>query len=152
MKRILVLGGVAATAFLLLTGFRGGSCGGGSADAETMSKRAYQFITWRTDDALDRLDATDEQRKQVNALKDRLFGEGKEVFIADRDSRKTLLSEWEAKQPDAARVHRVVDERFDAMRGFAHKIADAALELHRVLTPEQRAEVTTHIKERTERH
>jgi protein CpxP len=45
-------------------------------------------------------------------------------------------------------VHALVDARMDAFRAFAHKVADAALEAHRILTPEQRQQVTTEVRER----
>lgn len=151
MKRILAIGGVAVAAVVLLTGFRGGSCGGG-ASAEERASRAYQFITWRTDDALGRLDATDAQRKEVNALKDRLFEDGKALMQEHRSARNEFLGEWKATQPDATKVHRLVDERIEAVRGFAHKLADAAVKLHGILTPEQRGEVASHLEERLERH
>lgn len=152
MKRVLTIGGIAVTAVVLLTGFRGGGCGGHGGSAEERSSRAYQFLTWKTDDALKELDATDAQKKEVNAIKDRLFEDGKELFVRNREVKTELFAQWEAAQPDATKVHQLVDERFDALRAFAHKVADGALELHRILTPEQRKEVTDHAKERMERH
>lgn len=153
MKRKLAIGGVAVAAIVLLSGFgfgRGHCDRGGTP--EERSQRAYGFLTSRTDNALEELGATEAQGKQVHALKDELFRDGKALVKEHRESRKAFLAEWEAAQPDSTKVHRMVDERIDSLRAFTHKLADAALKLHGILTPEQRQELTAKAKERMERH
>jgi periplasmic protein CpxP/Spy len=85
--------------------------------------RMEQMIAWKLDDALDGLDATEAQRE-------------------------ALVAEWGASRVDPVKVHAVVDERAEAYRAFAHKVADALVEVHALLTPEQRAKV----QERVQRH
>ncbi|EAU67384.1 hypothetical protein STIAU_7889, partial [Stigmatella aurantiaca DW4/3-1] len=38
--------------------------------------------------------------------------------------------------------------RIDAVRAFAHKVTDTALEVHRLLTPKQRQELASEFRER----
>ncbi len=52
-----------------------------------------------------------------------------------------VLAQWESANPDRARLHALVDQRIDAMRAFAHQAVDAGIEVHGVLTPEQRAKL-----------
>ena len=104
--------------------------------------RLDRFVTHRLDDLLDDVHATDAQRQQLGALKDKLLADGKALHASHGDARQELLAQWQADQPDAARVHALVQARADAMKRFADEAADAVLQAHAILTPEQRAVVT----------
>ena len=60
------------------------------------------------------------------------------------------IGEWIKDEPDADRVHAIIDERIEAFRAVAHKAADEALATHALLTPEQRAEIGERIREHME--
>jgi Spy/CpxP family protein refolding chaperone len=143
-KNKILVAGSTLLAFVLLTGFRGGHMGwGGPHDPE----RVKQMISWKVDDRLDELKATDAQKQSIHGLKDSLFEDGKRLFEEQKGARAEMLNQWESPNPDAKAVHALVDARLDAFRAFAHKVADAALEAHRVLTPEQRKQVTAEVRE-----
>ena len=142
-KNKLLIAGSAVLAFVLLSGFRGGHFGG-PRDPE----RVKQMITWRMDDRLEDLKATEEQKQAIHGLKDSLFEDGKRLFEENKGARTQLVEQWESANPDSRAVHALVDARVDALRAFAHKVADAALEAHRILTPEQRQQVTANVRER----
>lgn len=127
------------------TGFRGG-CGGHGHDPASIDR----MVTARLDDALDDLDATPAQRAQVTALKDKLVQQGAALRQGGREARRELVAQWDSAAPDRARVHAIIDARADAMRAFAHKAADAAADLHDILTPEQRARISKKIHRRME--
>jgi Spy/CpxP family protein refolding chaperone len=137
-----LIAGSAVLAVVLLSGFRGGHFGG-PRDPE----RVKQMITWRMDDRLEDLKATEEQKQALHGLKDSLFEDGKRLFEENKGARAQMLEQWESANPDARAVHSLVDARVDAFRAFAHKVADAALEAHRILTPEQRQQVTGELRE-----
>jgi len=144
-KNKILVAGSALLAFVLLTGFRGGGhYGWGPRDPE----RVKQMMTWKLDDRLENLKATDAQKEALHGLKDSLFEDGKRLFEEQKGAKAELLNQWESANPDAKAVHAVVDARLDAFRAFAHKVADAALEAHRIFTPEQRQQVTTQVRER----
>jgi len=143
-KNKLLIAGSAVLAFVLLSGFRGGHFGGGARDPERMK----QMITWRMDDRLEDLKATEDQKQALHGLKDSLFEDGKRLFEENKGARTQLVEQWESTNPDSRAVHALVDARVDALRAFAHKVADAALEAHRILSPEQRQQVTANVRER----
>ncbi|MBZ4421796.1 Spy/CpxP family protein refolding chaperone [Myxococcus sp. RHSTA-1-4] len=145
MKKKLAIAGSAVLAVLLLSGFafRGGH--GWGRDPE----RIRQMITWRLNDKLEDLDATDAQRQSINAVKDRLFDEGSQLMQEQHAARAEAFTQLASDTPDAQKLHALVDARIDAMRAFAHKLTDAALEVHGTLTPEQRKELATEFRERT---
>ena len=122
---------VLAGGALALTAFRG------HGDPARMDR----FITHRLDDMLDDVHATDAQRQQITAIKDKLVAEGKALHAGHTDLRKELLAQWQADQPDAAKVHALVDGRAAEMKKFADDVADALLQVHGILTPDQRAQV-----------
>jgi Spy/CpxP family protein refolding chaperone len=145
MKKKLAVATSAVLAVLLLSGFafRGGH--GWGRDPE----RIRQMMTWRLNDKLEDLDATDAQRQSINAVKDRLFDEGAQLMQDQQAVRVEAFNQLASDNPDAQKLHALVDARIDAMRAFAHKLTDAALEVHRTLTPEQRKELATEFRERT---
>ncbi len=49
--------------------------------------------------------------------------------------------QWKSTKPDAALIHRTIDERTEGVRRFLHALADAVIDTHQTLTPEQRQEV-----------
>jgi Spy/CpxP family protein refolding chaperone len=141
MKKKIAIAASAVLAVVLLSGFRGG---GWNRDPE----RIKQMVTWKMDDKLEDLDATADQKKAVHAVKDRLFDEGKVLATEHQATRLEVLTQLESDYPDAQKLHSLVDARIDAVRAFAHKVVDAAIEVHRVLTPEQRKELSTEYRER----
>jgi Spy/CpxP family protein refolding chaperone len=146
MKKMLTVGS-AILAVVLLSGFawRGGH-GGWGRDPE----RVKQFITWRLDDKLEDLDASEAQKKSIHAIKDRLFEDGKGLMQDQQTARAEAFTQLSSDAPDAAKLHALVDARIEAMRAFAHKATDAALEAHKVLTPEQRKALAIEYRERME--
>ncbi|MFE8601751.1 Spy/CpxP family protein refolding chaperone [Archangium violaceum] len=145
-KNKLMIAGSAVLAFVLLTGFRGGHFGGhfgGPRDPE----RVKQMITWRLDDRLEELKVSEQQKQAIHGLKDSLFEDGKHLFEENKGARTQMVEQWESANPDSKAVHALVDARVDAFRAFAHKVADAALQAHRILTPEQRQQVTENVRE-----
>ena len=147
MKKQLLVAGSALLAVVMLSGFawRGGH-GGWGRDPERMK----QFVTWRLDDKLEDLDATEAQKKSIQALKDRLFEDGKQVMADGQAARAEAFAQLSSDTPDAQKLHALVDARIEAMRAMAHKATDAALEAHQVLTPEQRKALAAEYRERME--
>lgn len=141
MKKKIAIAASAVLAVVLLSGFRGG---GWSRDPE----RIKQMITWKLDDKLEDLDATEGQKQAIHGVKDRLFEEGKTLAMEHKATRVEVLSQLESDYPDSQKLHSIVDTRIDAVRAFAHKVVDAALEVHKVLTPEQRKTLSTEYRER----
>jgi Spy/CpxP family protein refolding chaperone len=121
-------------------------CGGGAR-----GERAEKMIALKVEDALDELDATTAQRDRVQAMTKDSIATAKPLLEQARSARAALVAEWKSERPDANRVHQLVDAQLDALRGFTHGLVDKGLELHQLLTPEQRAEVTERL-ERFEKH
>ena len=137
MKKTLPLGLLALVAVVALSGWKGGC---GRPDHRDPAQLAA-FVNERFADALDDLKATPDQRTQLTAIKDRMLASAGKLHGARKATRETLLAEWNAEKVDRAKVHALIDQRADELRALAHEAADAAIEAHDVLTPEQRAEV-----------
>ncbi|RKH71291.1 Spy/CpxP family protein refolding chaperone [Corallococcus aberystwythensis] len=145
MKKTLAIAGTAVVAVTLLTGFGFGRHHRGTPDPE----RIHQMVTWKLDDKLDDLDATEAQRTSIHAVKDRLLNEGRGLMEGQQAARTEAVTQLASDTPDAAKLHALVDARIDAARAFAHKAVDAVLEVHRTLTPAQRQELVGDIREHT---
>jgi periplasmic protein CpxP/Spy len=106
-----------------------------------------QAVDRRLSKMLDEVQATDAQRQQITAIKDKVLADGKALRAAHQGSRQQLLALWKSDQPDAAQVHALVDARADAMKKFADEVADAMLQVHGILTPDQRAKVSAKLEQ-----
>ena len=104
--------------------------------------RMEAFVTHRVDDLLDDVHATDAQRQQILAIKDKLVADLKTLRASHQDVHKQFLAQWQADRPDAASIHALIDQRASAMKGFADEVADAMIQVHGILTPDQRAQIT----------
>ncbi|BDG04502.1 Spy/CpxP family protein refolding chaperone [Anaeromyxobacter oryzae] len=148
MKKTLALLAATAAGFALLTGFRGGGCGAHRAHDPA---QVNAMVTEHLDEALDQIDATPAQRDQLHAIKDRLLAQAQQLRSGQQDARAEVLAQWKSDQPDAAKLHALVDQRIDALRAFAHQAVDAGVEAHGILTPDQRAKVTAKVEKHMQR-
>jgi protein CpxP len=144
MKKGIVIAVGSVASLVLLAGF--------ASRMGHSPERAYQHITERVNSLLDQVKATDAQRAQVNQIKDQLFKQGVEIKQSERQLMQELLSKWDAAQVNADEVHALVDQRVDAHRAFAQKVADALIQIHDVLTPEQRAQVKQELSAHLKSH
>lgn len=129
---------LAAGAFGVLTGFGGGGCFGHGPHGRS-PEEISAFVSGRVDGLLDDVNATPAQRDRVQTVVKELVAEGTKLRGDHEGTHAELLAQWNAENPDATKLHALVDQRADAMRTFAHRAVDAALEIHATLTPEQRA-------------
>lgn len=118
-----------------------------AARAHRDPARMEQMLTKRVQKMLDEVKATDAQRQQILAIKDKLVADGKALHQSRADTRQKLLALWQSDSPDKAQVHALVDGRADAMKTFADEVADAVLQVHDILTPAQRATVAQHLQQ-----
>jgi Spy/CpxP family protein refolding chaperone len=143
MKKILGIAGGAlllAVGVVALTGWKGGYGGHGHHGRDPA--RMAAFVTDRVDGLLDDVDATADQRTRIHAVKDRMLAAGQAARAGRTEAHDALVAEWKSATPDAARLHALVDERVEEMRALAHQAVDAGVEVHGVLTPEQREKLT----------
>jgi len=138
MKKI-VMGAALFAAIALLAGF--------VVQGPMHSKRAYGFVSYRVNSMLDDIHATDAQRAQINAIKDELFNDGLTLKQANRSLRKDLVAQWDSDAIDSAKIHAMVNDRVEAFRAFANKVADDAIKVHDLLTPEQRAQLKAELEQ-----
>ena len=72
---------------------------------------------------------------------------GFQMLHADHQpTHDAIMNEWKSATPDAAKLHALVDARADEMRKLAHEAVDAGIEVHGILTPEQREKLTKKIE------
>ena len=134
MRRMKIVGIVTACVAVL---------GGASIAANRFGprdpERAYAYISAKVNRMMDKINATDAQRAQINQIKDRLFKEGASLRQDRWNMRQQFFANWDAPQVDANQIHARVDQQLNELRTFAHDLADASIQVHDLLTPEQRA-------------
>jgi Spy/CpxP family protein refolding chaperone len=101
---------------------------------ERVEKHADRF----TERLLRKVDATEEQRRKINAIKEKLLPELATLSKERGDTLKEALALFGEPTADGAKLDALVDRKADEMRALGHKLAAAAVEVHAVLAPEQR--------------
>lgn len=129
-------------------------CGGEEPPAGETHARKMQRATRAVDFVLDRIDATQDQRTRVHQIKTRLGARARGLGAAHEQTRARLLAQWNSPRPDRKAVHAIVDGQIDLLRAFAHVVVDRAVDVHGLLTPEQRrqlAQMATTLRDRHHR-
>lgn len=139
----------ALSAFVLLSAFGPGRFGCGGTPEERFD-RAQSYAHDRLSDKLDDLEATDAQRARITELERALFSDARPLVLSNRQTKLELVSELRGDTVDAAKLHQLVDARAAAYTALAHKMVDAAVEVHGLLTPQQRAQLNAELSERLE--
>jgi hypothetical protein len=139
--------GVAVTGLSLM--FLAGGCG---PEEDTASDRAalqarQKKMSKRLDRVLDRINATQEQRRRIHAIKANLINQAAPLRKERRRLAKKALAEWNSKTPDRRGLHQAVDRQLDLIKAFAHLAVDRAIDVHATLSPSQRAQVVDLIKQ-----
>ena len=104
-------------------------------------EKANKFVTWKINDTLDDLEATEAQRQKILSIKDDLFQQILTMRQNGQGDKWALVQELQSDQPNGEKLHRLLDKHIDALRVTAHRGVDALLEVHGTLTPEQRAQL-----------
>lgn len=129
--------GAAAAALLLA------ACGGANdvGDSPSALLERQRQMDRRLDRVLDRLNATPDQRTRIRQLKDSLVQKALPLRRSHSKLEKELRAEWTGPGPDRRAIHAAVDRQIDQVRALAHLAVDRAVDLHAILTAEQRAEL-----------
>jgi Spy/CpxP family protein refolding chaperone len=126
----------------------GGHFGGHGRHGAMMHK----FIDFAVDEKLDEIGATDAQKQKVREIKERLMAQGHALHADKQALREQVLEQLSKDQPDVAQLKAIVHGRIDAFEQFADEAADALVEIHGVLTPEQRQKLLADAREHMEHH
>ncbi|GEM_PF-2815520 len=113
-------------------------CGGRHLSPERVEKQ----LNHQVEDLLDDVDATPAQRARTAELEKQVLTDVIPLMKQGTEARATLVEQWKQPVPDTAKVHALIDSELDSVRAFTHKLADAAIAFHQLLTPEQRQVVT----------
>lgn len=132
----------AAAAFTLLTGF-GMPHGPGLGKGRGMGpEHREKMLEKKLEHFLSSIEATDRQRTRIDGLKRKWTSERREAREQHKAVRAELALQWKSDQPDPAVVNALVDQQVELFRARQQQMADLALELHSILEPQQRAQVT----------
>jgi Spy/CpxP family protein refolding chaperone len=102
-------------------------------------------------DALDDLDATEAQRREINAIAKEVLREGLALREKHRAHRGRFLAELKKGEPNRQLFHDKIDEKVTELEEFAHFAVDKLLDAYLVLDPEQREVVLERIEDHHEK-
>jgi periplasmic protein CpxP/Spy len=145
MKRnVIVLAALGVASFVLLTGFTFAHNlhSGFGHDPAKVAK----FVTWKVNDTLDDLKATDAQRARVLAVKDRMLGQGIRLHEQHAAVHDEIERQWKTERMDVQALRNLADQRLSELRGFIFQSIDGLAEVHDTLTPAQREQLLEEVK------
>jgi Spy/CpxP family protein refolding chaperone len=97
---------------------------------------------------LDQIDATPEQEDTLWAIIDSTHSELRPAFREFRETREAIAGILGAPTIDRAALEKLRSDRIATIDATSRKMTDALVQAAEVLTPEQRAKLLEHFKER----
>ena len=93
--------------------------------------------------AFQKMNLTEDQTEKINALRESLQKETTPLRtdLVKKSTEMKLL--WMADEPDADKIKALQKEILDLRGNMAEKFTDYRLAVHKILTPEQRAQLLT---------
>lgn len=95
-------------------------------------------------DLLDKIEATPEQRRSIQATLDPLIERAKGLAGARDVLRKAYHAEWQGTEFDAAHLNALLEKEVDGFVTFLSDLTEAMAEVHAALSPEQRELLAKH--------
>lgn len=124
------------------SGGRWGHHGGtGGQDSGAWRSRAKGYADHFLGRFYSEIQAEPEQRERISHLYERLWGSLGSLQDERRDMREHFEQQWRSDSPDEAAVRARVDAGVESLRRFSQEVASALLEVHRLLSPPQRAKI-----------
>ena len=117
-------------------------------------EKVEKYVLWKVNDRLDDLDVNNTQRQVVVAATKSIIGDLRQMKEEHKDDtlKYEILSELERGKPDAEKYHKLLDEKLQLWKDFAHRSMDKALKAFMVLNKEQRKELIEEAREHIEDH
>ncbi len=128
-----------ATSFVFLSGWHGG-CGRRMTTVEK-KERIQKYSASMLEDLMDDLDANDQQLAQAEALRAKVLQAGLPMMDQREQTHAFATEQWKSPSPDRDAIRQRIDTRTEELRQFLHVAADAIVDFHQLLSPEQRKEV-----------
>jgi Spy/CpxP family protein refolding chaperone len=107
----------------------------------------HKFVDFAVNEKLDEIGATEAQKQKVREVKERLMKDGRALHESRTDLREKVLALLAQDNPDPAQLKALIRERTAALSRFGDEAADALVEIHATLTPEQRQKLLAGARE-----
>jgi hypothetical protein len=126
-------------------------------EEDTASDRAalqerHKKMSQRLDRVLDRINATQVQRRRIHQIKANLINQAAPLRKERRQLARKALTEWNSPSPDRRGLHQAVDRQLELIKAFAHLAVDRAIDVHATLTPGQRTQVVDMVNQLRRMH
>jgi len=119
------------------------SCGHGEDGAR--SEQMQRRVLMATGLALDRIDADDDQRTQINRIVELTFADMADFHGQRGRAREALVRELTADQIDRAALETLRTDKLDGLDTMSARMVEALADIGDVLSPDQRMLVAEHL-------
>jgi len=106
-----------------------------------MRQHGHDYISWKIERTLRRLDATDEQHTRVEAILEQTLGQLESMHPDLNATHDAVVAALTGATVDRAALETVRSEQLRNFERASQQIANALADVAEVLTPEQRAEL-----------
>ncbi len=103
--------------------------------------RIDKLITWKTNDVLEKIDATESQKQQVIGAKNEVVALIKKQHALFKKEHTEILEAFKTNTLDKSKMETILEEHMSAKKAIHKKILDELFLLNESLSPEQRAAI-----------
>ncbi len=125
-----------------------GCFGHGNGQIFGKKERLEKIINWKFEDLMEKIDADQDQKLRLAAMKDNLIQELSQARESKQEIHAQLFNELQKDDPDTEQIHQLVDLGLGNFKIAAHKTADYLIEAQAVLLPEQKEKLAKLISEK----
>ena len=98
------------------------------------------------------IDATDEQRAQLNGIKDKFVAKAKEMHEQKEAMHAAFIAELRKEQISRETLNGLIDQKRAQMDEFINMALDHLIEFHQILSAEQKEKLAAKIEYFHEKH
>ncbi|MHB8416720.1 MAG: Spy/CpxP family protein refolding chaperone [Myxococcales bacterium] len=107
-----------------------------------------RIVDAHVEEALDKIDATADQRQKVSALEDKLIGDFKAMRQSHRASFSKVVDQFPQDSLDPSVLDQAMADQKQSMDQLHQDVRQSLIDLHDLLTPVQRQKLAALAKER----
>ena len=115
---------------------------------ERSPEKMQKHLSYMVNDVLDDLDASDNQRSEVNTIVNDAFTDLAPMMKNKKQTKEAVLAELKKENPDRRAIDSILGGAESDMKVAKERVVDAVLDIHTVLDAKQRAQLAEKFEER----
>ncbi len=112
-----------------------------SKHAQFTHEKMIKLVEKQVVKVLDQINTTPDQKQQIIQISNQIKTEANDFRKQSKTRYKGIFNELLSDNSDSTKLHADIDKSIDHLRQFGHSALDNFIKIHKILSPEQRADL-----------